>query len=73
MEKVVPKQPQAWNSETVSAVIYGEISAEISAAGSRFKEELHSPLVFLVICGNRWLGETVSKSDCSGYWKQRRF
>lgn len=32
MEKVVPKQPQAWNSETVSTVIYGEISAEISAA-----------------------------------------
>jgi len=31
MEKVVPKQSQAWNSDTVSAVIYREISAEISA------------------------------------------
>lgn len=32
MEKVVPKQSQGWNSETVNAVIYGEIGDEISAA-----------------------------------------
>lgn len=31
MEKVAPEQSQDWNSETVSVVIYGEISAEISA------------------------------------------
>lgn len=32
MEKVVPEQSQAWNSATVSNVIYGEISSVISTA-----------------------------------------
>lgn len=32
MEKVVPEQSQAWNCETVSNVIYEEVSSVISAA-----------------------------------------